>query len=75
VHLRQLELGFGADSGREGCVADDVSESLSLCLVGLEDLALCVVAQGSDVNEAAQIELLGAEHRHDGRFWRGLSMI
>jgi hypothetical protein len=30
VHLRQLELCFSADSGREGCVADDESESLSI---------------------------------------------
>ena len=28
VHLGELELGFGADSRREGRVADDVSKSL-----------------------------------------------
>lgn len=42
-----------------------------LSLVGLKDLSLCVVAQGADVDETAQIELLGAEHRHGGRFRRG----
>jgi hypothetical protein len=26
-----------------------------------------VVAQGTDIDETAQIELLGAEHRHGGR--------
>lgn len=46
-------------SGKEFCTP--------LGLVGLKDLALCVVAQGTDVDETAQIELLGAEHRHGGR--------
>lgn len=46
-----------------------------LCLVGLKDLSLGVIAQGSDIDEAAQIKLLGAEHRHDGRVWWGTSMM
>ena len=112
MHLGQLELGFGADSGREGCVSDHVAEGLSvnpisavilppfsfsiqaavlifnssayrarkefcvpLCLVGLKDLALGVVAQGANIDETAQIELLGAEHRHFEGRWRGLSMM
>ena len=113
MHLGQLELGFGADSGREGCVSDHVAEGLSvnpisaailspfscsilrrslvfvfylavlarkefcipLCLVGLKDLSLGVVAQGADIDETAQIELLGAEHRHFEGRWRGLSMM
>lgn len=29
AHLRELQLGFGADSGRERRVADDVAEGLS----------------------------------------------
>lgn len=45
--------------GKEFCIP--------LGLVGLKDLALCVVAQGTDIDETAQIELLGAEHRHGGR--------
>jgi len=43
--------------------------------VGLKDLALGVVAQGADIDETAQIELLGAEHRHFEGVWRGLSMM
>lgn len=31
-----------------------------------EDLALGVVADDLDVDEAAEVELLGAEHGHDG---------
>lgn len=32
VHLRQLQLGFGADSGRQGGVADDESEGLPVAV-------------------------------------------
>lgn len=34
-------------------------------LVLVEDLALGVVANGLDVDEAPDVELLGTEHRHD----------
>lgn len=30
MHLRELDLGLGANSGGEGAVADNVSESLSV---------------------------------------------
>src|SRR5688572_21413796 len=30
VHLRELKLGFGANSGREGGVTDDVAERLPI---------------------------------------------
>ena len=42
-----------------------------LSLVLFEDLALGVVAQGAHIDEAAQIELFGAEHRHLGRIGGG----
>lgn len=42
-----------------------------LSLVLLKDLALGVVTQSADVDEAAQIELLGTEHRHLGRIGDG----
>lgn len=38
-----------------------------LGLIGLKDLALGVIAQSANVDEAAQIELLSTEHGHDGR--------
>ncbi|KFZ01188.1 hypothetical protein V501_10163 [Pseudogymnoascus sp. VKM F-4519 (FW-2642)] len=40
--------------------------SVPLRLVLGEDLALGVVADDLDVDEAAEVELLGAEHGHDG---------
>lgn len=46
---------------------------LPLGLVFLKDLALGVVANGAGLDEAAQVELLGPEHGHDGLavcFWR-----
>lgn len=53
--------GSGGKCGEEGLCAP-----LSLKL--LEDLALRVVAQSAHFDEAAQIKLLRAEHRHLGRF-------
>lgn len=38
-----------------------------LSLVLLKDLALRVVTQSADIDEAAQVELLRAEHRHAGQ--------
>jgi hypothetical protein len=42
-----------------------------LSFVGFENLALGVVAQGADVDEAAQVELFRAEHRHVGQLGFG----
>lgn len=44
---------------------------LPLGLVLLEDLALGMVAQDAHIGEAAQVELLGAKHRHGGRLVAG----
>jgi len=41
-------------------------ERIPFRLVLSEDLALCVVANGADLGEAANVELCGAELRHDG---------
>jgi hypothetical protein len=38
----------------------------------LKHLAFCVITQGSDVDEAAQVELLRAEHRHAGQLGRAM---
>lgn len=40
--------------------------AVPLGLVLGEDLALGVVADDLDVDEAAEVELLGSEHGHDG---------
>lgn len=36
-----------------------------------EDLALGMIANNFGVDETAQIELLGSEHRHDGKSSHG----
>jgi hypothetical protein len=40
----------------------------------LKDLSLGVVANGAGLDEAAQVELLGPEHGHDGRRCESSSM-
>jgi hypothetical protein len=42
-------------------------ETLPLCLVLLKDLPLGVVSKDSDIDEAAQVELLGPELSHVSR--------
>ena len=68
MHLRELELRLRPCSLREGGVADDVAEGLAFGFVLLEDFALGVVADDFAVNEAGEVELLGAELGHDGRW-------
>lgn len=69
MHLRQLQLRLDSCARRQGGVADDVSQGLSLGLVLFEDFALGVVADDFVVDEAADVQLRGAEGRefgHDG---------
>jgi len=41
-------------------------QRIPLRLVLSEDLSLGVITDDLDVDEAAQVELLGSEHGHDG---------
>lgn len=59
---------MGAASGREINVMDGARVAcVPFNLVLLKDLALGVVANGSGLDEAAQIELFCPKHRHGGR--------
>lgn len=59
LNLRNFVMQFG-ERWRE-------NEALPLRLVLLKDLSLGVVANGASLDEAAQVELLGPEHGHDGQ--------
>lgn len=67
MHLRQLKLRLGACPCRQAEVANDVPQSLSFRLVLCEHLALGVIADHLDIDEAAKVESFGSEHRHDSR--------
>jgi len=54
---RAVLMGVGVGAG-----------TIPFCLVLLKDLSLSVVSQNSDIDEAAQVELLGPELSHAS--WR-----
>lgn len=64
MHLRELELGLGAHSLREGGVADHVAKGLSLGFILFKDFSLGVVANDFDVDEATNVELFCTKLRH-----------
>jgi hypothetical protein len=93
VHLRELQLGLGADTLGQRGVSDYVAEGLSIAtrisnffhgikmnslggkdiekmqvkdavpfrLILFENLTLSVITDNTDVDEASNVELLGAE--------------
>lgn len=66
VHLRKLQLGLRADSGRESGISYHVSKRLSLRLELLEGFSLGVISNRSDVVEASYVEFLRAKYGHLG---------